>query len=96
MGGEGSWPQGRLCSWRAGKDEPLSAARRCNVSGVAPGAEPRVDAGTLQRAYSAHNALVRSLVPSSRLLDIDITAISAEEAWARVAFNIQQLQELAV
>ena len=82
--GEGSHPT-VPGSWRAGKDEPLSAARRCNVSGVAPGAEPRVDAGTLQRAYSAHNALVRSLVPSSRLLDIDITAISAEEAWARVA-----------
>ena len=81
--GEGSHPT-VPGSWRAGKDEPLSAARRCNVSGVAP-AEPRVDAGTLQRAYSAHNALVRSLVPWSRLLDIDITAISAEEAWARVA-----------
>ena len=78
--GEGSHPT--FGSW-AGKDEPLSAARRCNVSGVAPGAEPRVDAGTLQRTGRQRaRALPR---PSSRLLDIDITAISAEEAWARVA-----------
>ena len=70
-----------------------SAACRCNVSGVAPGAEPRVDAGTLQRACLAHNALVRSLVPSSRLLDIDITAISAEEAGARGPFLRRKIPE---
>ena len=70
-------------SWGIDRDEPLSAARWCNASARKTAA--RVDADTVQRAYSAHNALVRSLVPSSRLLDIDITAISAEEAWARVA-----------
>ena len=70
-------------SWGASRDEPLSAARWCNTS--VRKTEARVDADTVQRAYSAHNALVRSLVPSSRLLDIDITTLTAAETWARVA-----------
>ncbi len=75
-------------SWGASHDEPLSAARWCNASARKTAA--RVDADTLQRAYSAHNALVRSLVPSSRLLDIDITTLTAAEAWARVAQFLQR------
>ncbi|EOD05879.1 hypothetical protein EMIHUDRAFT_250103 [Emiliania huxleyi CCMP1516] len=43
------------------------------------------DSDTVRLAFEAHNALVRSLVPASRLLEIDITALSANESWSRLS-----------